>query len=363
MKIEQFKKRILIFGIIALFLIALPVTIYLVRERQTIEQQAEDVKKVYLDPNTVSVEPDSKAEFSILINPQGTNVKNIKLVIDYDESKLAATVSDFQKDSSFLFDTKTLDVSGGKVFMEFGTDNAGSIFNAQKTIGKLAFRATGTAGTSATVVIESIEVKDADGIVVSGFTAGNGQVTIGQISCPGVGQAECSWDSVTGATKYHVKITEEGNTTPIFDRNDVTTTKITFESKAGKNYTCEVFAENVCGVGDKDSDTVNCSIPSSTPTLSPSPTKSPTPTPTSSPTPTPTVTTTPTPTTVITSTPTPTLPPDVTPTNTPTPTPVEFVATSTPIPTLPPTGGNAATIGAIVAGALIIIGGLLLLIL
>ena len=69
MKIEQFKKRLLVFGIIALFLIALPVTIYLVRQQQNLQQRAEDVKSVSLNPTNVSVEKDGIAEFTLSIKP------------------------------------------------------------------------------------------------------------------------------------------------------------------------------------------------------------------------------------------------------------------------------------------------------
>jgi hypothetical protein len=363
-KIEQFKKRLLIFGIVALFLIALPVTIYLVRQQQTIQQQAEDVKKVSLSPSIVNVEPDRKGEFTLSIDPRGTNVRRINLVINYPQDRLEINNDDFQRDPSFKLERRERTFTNGQIILEFGSTNPGDWIQNETTIGKLSFRAKGSAGTTAAVTFNSSsEVLDQNSNRIEGYVFGNAQVTIGQISCPGVGEAECSWDHVTGATSYHVKITEEGVNEPIFD-GEVTGTSKKFASKAGATYTCEVYAVNACGVGDKDSDTVNCSVPSSTPTHTPTatPTTTVTLTPTSSPTPTPTITATPTPTTVITSTPTPTLPPDTTPTPTDV---ITFVPseTTTPVPTLPATGASTVTIGAIVAGALILIGGILLFIL
>lgn len=246
-------------------------------------------------------------------------------------------------------------------------------------IGTFKFKAIGSTGTTAPITFDTTsEVKDGEGKTIAGYVFNNAQVSIGAQVCPVVGEAECSWNSTTGATSYHVKITKVGQAEPIFD-DDTTETKVTFDADPGATYTCEVFAENNCGTGAKDSTTVNCALPSLTPTLTLTPTTSPTssPTPTKSPTPTltPTSSPTPTPTTpVSTATPTPTTPPGSTATPTPTtpevavvtatPTPAEIaVVTSTPIPTLPPTGGSLATIGALFAGALVVIGGLLLFIL
>lgn len=370
MKIEQFKKRLLIFSVIALFLIALPVTIYLVRQQQNLQQEAEDVKSVSLTPDVVQVEPDGVAEFILKINPLDKPVRRINLVINYPADKLRAQEDDFQKDPNFKLERRVKNIGNGKAVLEYGSENPGDWLLGETVIGTFKFKAIGETGTAAPITFETTmsEVKDGEGKVIASYVFNNAQVSIGAQICPAVGQAECSWDSVTGATKYHVKITEVGTADPIF--NDyVTTTKKTFESKAGKTYTCEVFAENVCGTGDKDSDTVNCSLPSATVTV----THTNTPTPTKSPTPTPTtpVTATPTPTIpVTTSTPTPTTPvgSTATPTSivviTATPTPSEIaVITNTPIPTLPPTGANITTLGAIVAGFLIILGGLVLLIL
>lgn len=376
MKIEQFKKRLLIFGIVALFLVALPVTIYLVRQQQNLQQEAEEAKSVSLTPQNVSVEKDGIAEFTLVIKPQNIPVRRINLVIKYPNDLLRAQEDDFQKDPNLKLERKVKNIGNGKAVLEYGSDKPGDWIQGETTVGTFKFKAIGNTGSIAKIEFDTTlsEVKDGESKVIAGYTFPGSQVTIGQISCPGVGEAECSWDSVTGATSYHYKITKAGQATPI-DEGDTTSTKVVFNSEAGATYTCEVFAENNCGPGDADSDTVNCSLPSITVTV----THTNTPTPTKSPTPTntPTATQTPTPTPTSTPTPTPTLPPGVTATqtptptpveialitNTPTPTPVEFIATSTPVPTLPATGGNATTIGAIVAGALIILGGLILLIL
>ena len=105
MKIEQFKKRLLVFGIIALFLIALPVTIYLVRQQQNLQQRAEDVKSVSLNPTNVSVEKDGIAEFTLSIKPLNTAVRHFKLVLNYPNDKLRAQEDDFQKDPNLKLES------------------------------------------------------------------------------------------------------------------------------------------------------------------------------------------------------------------------------------------------------------------
>lgn len=219
------------------------------------------------------------------------------------------------------------------------------------------------------------------------------------VSCE-VTQAICRWDDTqTGITRYHVKVTETGSGSEIFNGwVNHPTAEYVFPASPDKTYKCDVYAENECGPGPTTSATTTCpgvsitptptSTPTPTPTLTPvpptltptltprptaTPTPTPTPTPTETPAPTLTPTATPTGIPIPTSTPVPTsivtsistsTPIPVAPTFTPTPTPVQYIAQVTPRPTLPPTGDSKTTIMLGVGGIILtIIGGLLLFIL
>jgi hypothetical protein len=147
-------------------------------------------------------------------------------------------------------------------------------------------------------------------------------------------QASCSWDGISGATSYAIKIsqTESGEVV----RNDTvasSTTKVVFSVVQNKTYECDVSAVNSCGTGPAGIDSLLCAVQG--------------------------VEATPTPTTPV-ATPAPTIIAQVSPVPTTIPTIPPAVVT----PTMVPTGPGNAIIGIGAFGILItIIGGFLLFIL
>lgn len=141
-------------------------------------------------------------------------------------------------------------------------------------------------------------------------------------------EANCSWDAVTGAVTYNLKISELDTGSVVREESlNSATTKVVFAVTQGKTYKCDVTAVNSCGqTGGTGSDTRLCKVEGIVATSTPTPTV-----------------------------PAPTNPPEVTATLTPTVTPV---AIETPMPTLPPSGDIRTTV--IFSGgiATIIIGGI-----
>jgi hypothetical protein len=141
-------------------------------------------------------------------------------------------------------------------------------------------------------------------------------------------ESTCTWNGLTEATEYDVKIIDAG-TEDVIKSGTVSapTTKFNFAFKPGITYKCEVTPVSKCGTGKStQSPPTICEVsptPTSMPLPSPTPTETPTPLPTPTDTPVPTPTNTPTP-TLITSIPTPI--------NTPMPTPTPY-PTYTPFPT------------------------------
>lgn len=396
MKLNKFKKKLLIIGAIVLLVVALPVTVYLVQQQQTLQQGAAGEKNLSLKPPSQKVKVGDSVKLNIVLHPQGVAVKYVNLVINYDSGKLEAKEGSFNKNNDFPFELKSKKFDDGKITLELQTNDPKKFVSKQMGIGTLSFRALSTTeGDSAKVAFGNVKtvVKGAKGKKLS-YQFNNAQVTIneGTPAClPDQGQ--CSWDPVAGADSYNFKIFEGENGKVIKEGTvDSSVTKVTFpvNTKEATAYKCTVNATNKCGTGPEGEDSDTCApiTPTSTftptPTGSLTPTNTPTETPTNTPTETPTQTPTHTPTNTPTETPTPTesptptetpTPTDFVATNTPTPTTVTFVtstptttgfvptATSTPAPTLPPTGTNVIAIGALLATALAIIGGLLLLVL
>lgn len=408
MKLDMFKQRLLIVAFIVLGVVALPVTVYLVQQQQSIRQSASGTKSLTLTPGSQNVKVGDTVKYDIILHPNGVAVRYVNLVINYDSTKLSAKASGFTKNPSFDFNPKTKTFTDGRIVLEFQTSDLAKYVSKEIIVGSISFRALDKTYD----VISHIEfgnlktvVKGASNNVLS-YQFNNASVTItdGTAICP-VDNAICSWSPVDGAVSYHYKITKGDQAGTIVKEGDTTDTTIPFDSEAGGTYICTVSAANGCGNGTEGKDTATCASP--TPTVSISPTESVTPTvtptgtititetvtPTESLTPTesvtPTVTLTPTVTS--TNTPTPTVKPTATatPTHVPTSTPTTFIATGTVTPTtfvptntpntfipgqiitatptsvpapLPPTGSNTFTLGAILGTMLVVLGGLLLLV-
>jgi hypothetical protein len=73
-------------------------------------------------------------------------------------------------------------------------------------------------------------------------------------------RAGCNWDSVSGATKYTVKVTEvETGATITTETINAPTTQNSFPVVQGRTYKCEVSAVNSCGAtGGTNEDTLLC---------------------------------------------------------------------------------------------------------
>lgn len=146
--------------------------------------------------------------------------------------------------------------------------------------------------------------------------------------------ASCSWDAVTGAASYNIKITQVESGTVI--RNDsvgASTTRIVFPVIQGKTYQCDISAVNSCGAtGGTGSHSLTCEVGGIFPSVTPIPTV-------------------PAGVTVF-PTATPTFPPAAT-------TAPTIITQITPTPTLPPTGDLSTTIVMGVGGVILaILGGI-----
>lgn len=103
-------------------------------------------------------------------------------------------------------------------------------------------------------------------------------------------KAGCTWESVSGAVKYNVKVTEVETGASIANQTiNAPTLKTSFPVVQGRTYKCEVSAVNNCGsAGGVNDDTLTCEVenflspaPSATPppAVSTPPPATPTPTP------------------------------------------------------------------------------------
>ena len=353
------------FGSLALLVLVLPLTVFLVRQQQSLTGQAAPAPTLSFVPVSV---PDANVgddvELAVELRPgRNKTIKEVKFVVEYDPEKLDPS-GGFENQSGLEELPQTQEFVEGRIKVALGTDDAPKFIKERKTLGSLTFTALSDTGGGKTTVrfvrgesqIVGVKNNFRPDVVNADVVIGEGEAI-----CDVGEKGECSWEATPNADKYVVKVTETESGDVVAEENDWTETKIEFDADPGKTYKCEVFAKNECGQGGPGEDSATCQ-PEVTPSPTPSPSPSPTPTPTKTPTPTPTKTPTPTPTSVITPTPTPTIV-----VNTPTPTPTIIVQAPppaqggiTPQPTLPPTGTGdvITTVGAFVGTALLILGGI-----
>src|SRR3990167_872561 len=104
MKINAFRRKLLIIGAIVLLVVALPVTVYLVQQQQTLQQGAAGEKNLSLRPANQKAKVGDSIKLNVVLHPQGVAVRYVNLVINYDSGKLEAKQGSFNKNNSFPFE-------------------------------------------------------------------------------------------------------------------------------------------------------------------------------------------------------------------------------------------------------------------
>lgn len=86
-------------------------------------------------------------------------------------------------------------------------------------------------------------------------------------------QASCSWNSVAGATKYQLTITEVDTSTIIKNgEEEAAITRVVFPITQNRTYKCEVSAKNSCGAsGQSGSHSLLCEVDAAVVTPTPIP--------------------------------------------------------------------------------------------
>lgn len=86
-------KNLLLLGFVFVLLLAIPLTVYLVKQQQTTQSSAVAATTLSFFPQNPSVKKDQTADLDVFVDPANTNaVSFIKIVLSYDSTKLA-TVS------------------------------------------------------------------------------------------------------------------------------------------------------------------------------------------------------------------------------------------------------------------------------
>jgi len=292
-------KKLILFGLAVILLIAIPLTVYLVGKQQELKSRAAPSTTLSFKPSSATTAVGQDVTFDIMISPNSNFVSFVHLVISYDPTKLEKFEAGLSINTDVFpgFDrdkppTPTFDPAGGKITVDLAV------------------------GANPSAFIQQNNTK------------------VGTLTLKAIASTEGATTPITFDSKTQV-LTGQG----------------------------DQFNTNVLSSTTPASITIIEGVtPTPTTTLTPSPTPTPqaTPTPILTPTPTSTTTLTPTPTTGL--TPTPTTASTLTPTPTPTTAPPPVVVTPTPTIAPSGPGDVIIGIGAF-GIMLLIIGGFLLFVL
>ncbi|MDP3941525.1 MAG: PKD domain-containing protein [bacterium] len=157
------RKKLLLIGFIIIILIAIPITIFLIKQQQETRSRAEKATNLSLEPVSTEQTPLQKnpgdpINFDVVVDP-GTNlVSFVKLEILYDPAKLA-TGGATPQESAFVEDTSVMTLLEGPVYtdgkivatLSVGVDPT-KVIQTKTKIATLTFTALDGTGTTPTQV-------------------------------------------------------------------------------------------------------------------------------------------------------------------------------------------------------------------
>lgn len=141
-------KKIILIILFLLILIALPATIFLVKQRQDIRQRAAPATSLYLDPSSRSATVNDTLTFDIKVDSGTNKLAGVTIAINYDAQYLEGVTIE---KGDFLQDEDLKSITGGTAMITLRASVASGGIQGQGTLAKLTLKALKT--TSSTQVV------------------------------------------------------------------------------------------------------------------------------------------------------------------------------------------------------------------
>jgi len=158
-------KKLILFGLAAILLIAIPLTVYLVQKQQETKSHAAPATTLSFQPSSATAAVGQDVTFDIMINPNTNFVSFVHLVISYDPTKLTKSGSGLAINTNSFpgFDpskspTPTFDSTGGKITIDLAVGSNPSAFIQKNNtkVGTLTLKAiASTEGTTTPITFGS----------------------------------------------------------------------------------------------------------------------------------------------------------------------------------------------------------------
>lgn len=157
-------KKILLIGFVAILLITIPVTMFVLQQQQEIRSQAQASTSLSFTPlsttaNPYQVKVDDTVSLDVMVNPNGNSISFVRLEIQYDPTKLAppedVTTLFTQNKTAFPVTNQPVvnDTDSGKVIISVSVDTqATTDITTLTKVGTLQFKAIEKTETPTQVV-------------------------------------------------------------------------------------------------------------------------------------------------------------------------------------------------------------------
>src|SRR3990167_5083871 len=157
-------KKLILFGLAVILLIAIPLTVYLVGKQQELKSRSAPSTTLSFKPSSATTAVGQDVTFDIMISPNSNFVSFVHLVISYDPTKLEKSGSGLSIDTNVFpgFDkskppTPTFD-STGKITVDLAVGGNPSAFIQQNNtkVGTLTLKAiASTEGATTPITFDS----------------------------------------------------------------------------------------------------------------------------------------------------------------------------------------------------------------
>lgn len=153
------KKKLLLLGFVAVLLVVIPISVFVAQKQQTTRSKAAPTTKLSFSPQTLSSTTGAVLKFDINIDPGSNQVSFVKLVINYDPTKLSAKTIDGLQENSQIFQSilegptydETNNPATAIVSLSVGSDPA-SVITTLAKVGSMSFKALATTDADPTQI-------------------------------------------------------------------------------------------------------------------------------------------------------------------------------------------------------------------
>ncbi len=147
-------KKLLLLGFVLVLLIAVPLTVYLVQQQQQTTSDAIKSTTLSFTPAAQSTTVDGEVSFDVTVDPGQNQVSFVKVILDYDSTKIATSGSGFVPNTTAFPSVLQGPIYGpGTISVTLSIGGSPqNIIQATTKVGTVTFKAIGTTDTSPTQI-------------------------------------------------------------------------------------------------------------------------------------------------------------------------------------------------------------------